>query len=133
MELTFNGGSMQKLLLIGLDGAFGALTRYGLGGFVQRYGGVTFPWGTLVVNIMGSFLLGLIWSLIEQRLVVSIETRVIILTGFIGAFTTFSSLMFETTFMIRDAQWLSAGLSLMAQIGLEMTAMFLGLAAGRLV
>jgi fluoride exporter len=133
MEFLLIGGAMQKLLLIGLAGAFGALTRYGLGGFVQRYGGVTFPWGTLVVNILGSFLFGFIWSLIEQRLVVSIETRVIILAGFIGAFTTFSSVMFETTFMIRDAQWIIAMLNLTAQIGLGMLAMFFGLAAGRLV
>jgi fluoride exporter len=133
MDLFFIGGAMQKLLLIGLAGAFGALSRYGLGGFVQRYGGVNFPWGTLVVNILGSFLFGFIWSLIEQRLVVSIETRIVILTGFIGAFTTFSSVMFETTFMIRDAQWILAALNLMAQIGLGMAAMFLGLAVGRLV
>ena len=47
---------MQKLLMIGLAGALGALARYGLGGLVQRYAGVTFPWGTFVVNIIGTFL-----------------------------------------------------------------------------
>lgn len=127
------GGMMQKLLLIGVAGSLGALARYGLGGLVQRYSNVTFPWGTLVVNILGAFLFGLIWSLVEQRLVMSVETRVIILSGFLGAFTTFSSFMFETSSLIGEAQWALAALNVVGQIVLGLTAMFLGLAAGRLV
>lgn len=123
---------MQKLILIGLAGAFGALARYGLGGLVQRLTGATFPWGTFVVNIIGAFLFGLIWSLVEQRLVVSVETRVIILSGFLGAFTTFSSFMFETSSLIGEAQWGLAMLNVGGQIVLGLAAMFLGLAAGRM-
>lgn len=123
---------MQKLLLIGAAGAFGALARYGLGGLVQRYSGVTFPWGTFVVNMLGSFLFGFVWSMVEQRLVVSVETRVIILSGFLGAFTTFSSFMFETSSLIGEAQWGLATINIVAQITLGLMAMFLGLAAGRL-
>lgn len=122
---------MQKLLLIGLAGALGALARYGLGGLVQRYAGVTFPWGTFVVNIIGAFLFGFIWSLVEQRLVISVETRVIILSGFLGAFTTFSSFMFETSSLIGEAQWGLAVLNVVGQVILGLMAMFLGLAAGR--
>jgi CrcB protein len=122
---------MQKLMLIGLAGAFGALARYGLGGLVQRFTGVTFPWGTFVVNILGAFLFGLIWSLVEQRLVISVETRVIILSGFLGAFTTFSSFMFETSSLIGEAQWGLAVLNVGGQIVLGLAAMFLGLATGR--
>jgi CrcB protein len=125
------GGMMQKLLLIGLAGALGALARYGLGGLVQRYAGVTFPWGTFVVNIIGAFLFGFIWSLVEQRLVISVDTRVIILSGFLGAFTTFSSFMFETSSLIGEAQWGLAVLNVVGQIIVGLTAMFLGLAAGR--
>ena len=123
---------MQKLLLIGLAGALGALARYSLGGLVQRFTGATFPWGTFVVNIIGAFLFGLIWSLVEQRLVISVETRVIILSGFLGAFTTFSSFMFETSSLIGEAQWGLALLNVGGQIVLGLAAMFLGLAAGRL-
>ncbi len=122
---------MQKLLLIGLAGALGALARYGLGGLVQRYAGVTFPWGTFMVNIIGAFLFGFIWSLVEQRLVISVETRVIILSGFLGAFTTFSSFMFETSSLIGEAQWGLAVLNVVGQVILGLMAMFLGLAAGR--
>lgn len=123
---------MQKLLLIGLAGALGALARYSLGGLVQRFTGATFPWGTFVVNIIGAFLFGLIWSLVEQRLVISVEARVIILSGFLGAFTTFSSFMFETSSLIGEAQWGLALLNVGGQIVLGLAAMFLGLAAGRL-
>lgn len=124
---------MQKLLLIGLAGALGALTRYGLSSFVQRYSGFTFPVGTLVVNLLGTFLFGFIWSLVEQRLVISVETRVVILSGFLGAFTTFSSFMFETSALVGDGQWGYALLNVAAQIILGMVAIFLGLAAGRAI
>jgi CrcB protein len=123
---------MQKLMLIGLAGALGAVARYTLGGLVQRYTGATFPWGTFVVNIIGAFLFGLIWSLVEQRLVISVEARVIILSGFLGAFTTFSSFMFESSSLIGEAQWGLAALNIGGQIVLGLAAMFLGLAAGRL-
>lgn len=124
---------MQKVLLIGLAGAFGALARYGLGGLVQRYSGVTFPWGTFVVNMLGSFLFGFIWSLAEQRLVLSAESRIVILSGFLGAFTTFSSFMFETSSLVGEAQWGLAVINVVGQIGLGLVMMFLGLAAGRLI
>jgi CrcB protein len=124
---------MQKLLLIGLAGALGALTRYSLSGFVQRYSGFTFPVGTLVVNLLGTFLFGFIWSLVEQRLVISVETRVVILSGFLGAFTTFSSFMFETSALVGDGQWGYALLNITVQIVLGMVAIFLGLAAGRAI
>ncbi|MCW5862593.1 MAG: CrcB family protein [Anaerolineae bacterium] len=124
---------MQKPLLIGLAGALGALARYSLGGLVQRYSGFTFPVGTLVVNLLGTFLFGFIWALVEQRLVVSVETRVIILSGFLGAFTTFSSFMFETSTLVGDGQWGFAALNLTTQIILGLLAMFLGLAAGRAI
>lgn len=123
---------MQKLLLIGVAGAFGALARYLLGGLIQRYAGATFPWGTFVVNVLGAFLFGFIWSLVEQRLVISPEARIIALSGFLGAFTTFSSFVFETTMLIGEAQWSLALLNIGGQIVLGLTAMFLGLAAGRL-
>lgn len=127
------GGFMQKLLLIGVAGALGALARYSLGGFVQRFTDANFPWGTFVVNILGAFLFGLIWSLVEQRLVITVETRVIILSGFLGAFTTFSSFMFETSTLIGDGQWGWALFNVVGQIVLGLASMFLGLAAGRAI
>lgn len=76
---------------------------------------------------------GFIWSLVEQRLVMSIEMRVILLSGFLGGFTTFSSFMFETSALLSDAQWTLAALNLGGQIVAGLVAVFLGLALGRLV
>jgi CrcB protein len=85
------------------------------------------------VNLLGTFLFGFIWSLVEQRLVISVETRVVILSGFLGAFTTFSSFMFETSALVGDGQWGYALLNITVQIVLGMVAIFLGLAAGRAI
>lgn len=124
---------MTKLLWLGLAGGLGALARYGLSTLVQRYSGAAFPWGTFTVNVAGAFMFGLIWSLVEQRLVMNVETRVILLTGFLGGFTTFSSFMFESAALIADGQWRLAALNLGGQMMAGLAAVFLGLAAGRLV
>jgi CrcB protein len=122
---------MTKLLWLGLAGGLGALARYGLSTLVQRTSGATFPWGTLAVNVLGAFVFGLIWSLVETRLVLSVETRVILLSGFLGGFTTFSSFMFESVALMTDGQWGLAALNLGGQVLAGLVAVFLGLALGR--
>lgn len=122
---------MTKLLWLAGAGALGTLARYGLGGLVQRLHQSTFPWGTFVVNALGCFIFGLVWSLAEERLVIGGETRAIILVGFMGAFTTFSTFAFETAAMLRDAEWLLAAANLLAHNGLGLVAFFLGVGLGR--
>ena len=78
-----------KLAWLALMGALGTLCRYGLDGAVLRACGTRFPWGILVVNALGCFLFGLIWPLAEDRMLISSETRSLVLIGFMGAFTTF--------------------------------------------
>src|SRR5262249_6918278 len=95
---------LRKLLWLSFMGVLGTLARYGLQGWVQRRAG-TFPWGTLAVNALGCLLFGVIWALADERLLISGESRTIALVGFMGAFTTFSSFAFETTALLRDAQW----------------------------
>ena len=80
---------VQKLLWLSLAGAVGTLARYSLAGVVHRISGVSFPWGTLTVNIFGCFVAGVLWALFENRWPLSGETRVLVLVGFMGAFTTF--------------------------------------------
>ena len=123
----------QKLALLALAGGMGALARYGLAGFVQKISGVSFPWGTLVVNLTGCFLAGLLWSLFENRWNVSGETRTVVLVGFMGAFTTFSTFIFETGDLLRSAQWMYATANLTIQNGIGLLALFIGMAVGRLI
>jgi CrcB protein len=124
---------MQRLLLIALAGSIGALARYGLAGFVQNNSSSGFPWGTVSVNVLGTFLFGVVWSLADERLLISAETRLIVLTGFMGAFTTFSTFMFETGTLMQDDQWLMAFGNLSLQLIAGIICLFLGLAVGRLI
>jgi fluoride exporter len=122
---------MTKLAWLAAAGALGTLARYGVGGVVQRALGGAFPWGTLVVNAVGCLLFGLVWALAEERMVISGETRAILLVGFMGAFTTFSTFAFETSAMLRDAEWSFALANLLSQNVLGIVCFFAGLALGR--
>ena len=122
-----------KLILLALAGSIGTLARYFLGGAVQRLTGGAFPWGTFAVNMTGTLLFGLVWSLAEDRLVISSEARTIILVGFMGAFTTFSSFMFETGELMRDSQWALAFGNIALQNLTGILFLFIGFAIGRLI
>lgn len=123
---------IQKLAWLALAGALGTLARYGLAGFVHRINGASFPWGTVVVNLTGCFLAGMLWTLFENRWPVSGETRTLVLVGFMGAFTTFSALILETSELLRSAEWMYAAANVAMQNGLGFVALFAGVALGRI-
>lgn len=123
----------HKLCLLALAGALGTLARYGLSGLVHRINGVSFPWGTITVNLAGCFLAGLLWALFENRWTVSGEMRMIILVGFMGAFTTFSAMILETGELMRTAEWLHALMNVGMQNVIGFAALFIGMALGRMV
>ena len=131
----------EKLAGIAAAGVLGTLARYGLSGLVQRAsGGSAFPWGTLAVNALGCLAFGVVWSLAETRFLsgravpaaLSADARTVVLVGFLGAFTTFSSFAFETGQLLRDAKPALAAANLVAQNALGVAAFFGGLAVGRL-
>ncbi len=122
----------RKLLWLAGAGALGTLARYGLAGLVQRLHDGGFPWGTLVVNALGCFLFGIVWTLAEERLVIGGELRLVVLVGFMGAFTTFSTYAFETSAMLRDAEWMLAAANALSQNVLGIICFFLGVAVGRI-
>jgi CrcB protein len=93
---------MIKLLYIAAGGAFGTLFRYWVSGFAYRAGGTGFPWGTLAVNLLGSFLIGLAFGL-SDRITLPPNLRNMLFIGIFGGFTTFSTLMYEGFAMFRDA------------------------------
>ena len=124
---------LQKILYLGLAGAAGKLVRYSLSGLVQRAATADFPLGTAAVNIIGCLLFGLIWAIAENRISISGQMRIIIFVGFFGAFTTFSSFIFETNQLLDESQWLWAAGNVLLQNILGLTAIFVGLAIGHLI
>lgn len=89
---------------VAAGGALGALARYGLSGLVYRFAGSGFPWGTMVVNLLGSFLLGVTLVGLESALQ-SGPARAFVAIGFLGAFTTFSTFSYETLVLVQGGEW----------------------------
>ena len=98
----------MRLTLIAIFGAVGTLARYGLQGLVQIRVASTFPYGTLLINLTGCFLLGVIGQFTLNRMVLSPDWRVAIAVGFFGGYTTFSSFGWETAKMLEDGEWARA-------------------------
>ncbi|OLN29108.1 hypothetical protein DVDV_1265 [Desulfovibrio sp. DV] len=124
---------LEKLALVALAGAAGTLARYWLSGVVYELAGRDFPWGTAVVNILGCFLFGLVWELGGERMLLRTESRLVLLTGFMGAFTTFSTFIFESSAFLEDGRILPALANVGFQTVLGFAAMFGGLLLGRLL
>ena len=106
----------MKIFLIALFGAIGTLARYGLQGVVQIRMGSSFPYGTLLINLTGCFLLGLIGQFTLNRMVIAPDWRVAIAVGFFGGYTTFSSFGWETAKMLEDGEWLRASTYVAASV-----------------
>jgi CrcB protein len=115
--------------LIAIFGAVGTLARYGLQGVVQIRAGGAFPYGTLLINLTGCFLLGLIGQFTLNRMLISPDWRVAITVGFFGGYTTFSSFGWETAKMLEDGEWLRASTYVAASV---FVGLFLSVAGIRL-
>lgn len=123
----------QKLFYLGLAGAAGTIARYWLSGIVQKSIAAEFPFGTAAVNVVGCLLFGLFWAFAENRLSISPHMRMVIFIGFFGAFTTFSSFMFESSQLLHESQWLWASGNIIIQNVLGLICVVAGLAIGKMV
>lgn len=123
----------QKFLYLSLAGAAGTITRYWLSGVIQRNIKTAFPFGTAAVNIIGCLLFGLLWAFVENRLSITGQMRIVIFVGFFGAFTTFSSFVFETSQLLDESQWLWAAGNILFQNVIGIVCVLMGLAVGKLI
>lgn len=121
----------MHLLLIGIGGFAGAVARYALDGWVSSRTGGSFPYGTLVVNLSGSLLIGFLFALAIERGVLSAEVRGPLMIGFVGAYTTFSTLALESWRLAEDGAWVLALANLGVSAVLGVAAVIVGLAIGR--
>jgi len=116
---------------VGIGGFIGANTRYWLGGWISNRYGATFPYATLVINVTGSFVLGLFMALITERYIAPPGLRLIVAIGFEGAYTTFSTLEYETLALASSGSLLRALLNIVLSVVSGFVAVWIGARLGR--
>lgn len=121
------------LLIVGLGGGLGSIARYVSQRAVAMYLPVSFPYGTFFINILGSFLIGIIFGISEKSNILSPEIRLFLTVGFCGGFTTFSTFSLDSLWLIRDAQYLNFGLYATLSVILGLAATFAGIAIVKMV
>lgn len=120
-----------SLVAIAVGGGAGALMRYGVSLGVHSWLGRGFPWGTLTVNALGSFLMGLLAVFLIERLALGAEWRAAVLVGFLGSFTTFSTFSLETLNLVEQGEIMRAVSNVLASVAVCLTAAWAGLLVGR--
>jgi len=120
--------SLGIALWVALGGALGSVARYWCSGLVASTMGETFPWGTLIVNVSGSLVIGFIATVSgpDGRFLIPPEARQFMMVGILGGFTTFSSFSLQTLTLARDGQWLLAGANVVGSVVLCLVAVWLG-------
>jgi CrcB protein len=122
---------MTTILAIAFFGAIGCIARYLLSGGVYALVGRAFPWGTLTVNLMGSFLIGLVMEAALRTTLISQELRLGLTIGFLGGFTTFSTFSYETFKLLEDGEFFTASINVLASVALCLVGTWAGIIAAR--
>jgi fluoride exporter len=116
---------------IALGGAAGAVSRYVVDDVVTRATGASFPFGTLVINLSGSFAVGILFALVTERSVLPADIRAPVMIGFLGAYTTFSTWMLESWRLAETGTMTLAVANIAGSVVLGLVAVFAGIAVGR--
>ena len=124
---------MEKFLIISAGAVLGANARYLISDWAARKLGVGFPYGTFIINLTGSLLIGLFLTLATERFVVDPRLRLFITIGFLGAYTTFSTYAYESFSLIYQGQWLAGMLNLLGSVLLGVAAVGAGIFLGKLI
>ncbi len=123
----------MKYIMVGIGGFLGAIARFWVGGYVYERMGTKFPYGTFVINVSGSFVIGLVMSILTERTHLHPNWRYLIPIGFIGAYTTFSTFEYETLAAARDGAWVVALANVVLSVAFGFVGVWLGMVAGRSV
>src|SRR5574341_358547 len=116
----------MNYLIIGIGGFLGAVSRDGVAVWIGQRWGRSFPLGTFVINVSGSFLIGLLMTLMAERFTENPQWRLLLVVGFLGAYTTFSTFEYETGALLKDGEWLYAGLNVIGSVLVGFIALKLG-------
>lgn len=122
---------MKEIVLVAVAGALGALSRWGIGRSLAYWLGTAFPHGTLAVNLIGCFFIGLIMQIGLTTDRIPAHWRLALTVGFLGALTTFSTFSSETVNLLQEANWMRAGLNITLNLFGGLAATLLGIAAAR--
>lgn len=123
----------MNVLAISVGAVLGANARYLLGGWIADRWGASFPVGTLVINVTGSFLIGVVLTLVTERFIAPAWVRPLIAIGFLGSYTTFSTFSYETLALARDGSWIAAGANIVLSVVASLVGVYLGTALVRAV
>lgn len=121
----------MRAVWVGVAGFFGAVARYWLDGWVSRLVGGGFPWGTLAVNVSGCFLVGLLTTLLTERLLPHPTVRIAVTVGFVGAYSTFSTFAYESLRQIQDGALGLALVNVLTSVVIGVAAAWIGVVLGR--
>jgi fluoride exporter len=121
------------MLMIALGAAVGANLRYALSLWAARQWGIALPYGTLLINVSGSFTIGVVMVLLTTRFSAGDSWRLLLVTGLLGGFTTFSTFSYETYMLLVSGSWVAAGLNMLASGGLGLVGVILGTSLARLI
>jgi len=117
---------MIDCLIVGLGGFIGAVARYMIALWIGQKWGKSFPLGTFVINVSGSFLIGLLMSLFTERFMVNPQWRLLLVVGFLGAYTTFSTFEYETGALLRDGEWVISAMNVILSVAAGFAALKTG-------
>lgn len=112
--------------MVGIGGFFGAILRYVLGLWIGQMWGRSFPLGTFFINISGSFFIGFLMTIFTERFVANPQWRLLLVVGFLGSYTTFSTFEYETDRLIKDGEWLIASMNVVLSVFTGFVALKLG-------
>jgi CrcB protein len=132
-RVTPRSNRVWVMLIIALGAAVGANLRYALSVWAAHRWGAAFPYGTLLINVSGSFAIGVVMVLLTVRFASSDSWRLLLVTGLLGGFTTFSTFSYDSYMLLSSGSWLAAALNILASVGMGLAGVGLGVGLARLI